>query len=193
VNDPYQNDQSDLQSQRPQLAYDYDLPQGILEHVLTHVADDYYLPGWMRSHRGFQLLCKSAAHFHLAHSARTAETGQAVPMEEANTLARDALFSELALVAGPGGWHDENSEHVEQAEDSVYVPRERLLHLLEGATAYLAAINWNWAHALPRAAFLTFCVRRILDDRRVAQFIQQLPPDQQEVSLTLSKELVRSP
>ncbi len=189
---PYQSVQRDLQSQ--QLAWQ---TPGValrnIEHLLTGVAEDAYLPGWIQSVQGFEILCTSSERFQkLAQFRKTAETGQAVPMEDANTPERDALFSELALVAGPCGWQDESTERLVEGKTSVYVPRDRMLPLLEGATTYLAAINWDWEHALARAAFLTFCIARILDDKRVSEVIDQLPADHQDLSSRLSRQLVRT-
>jgi hypothetical protein len=189
---PSQSNEPDLQIQEWELSCETsDMPLRNSEHSLTGVAEVYYLPGWIQSVCGFELLCRSSERFpKLARFSKTAETGQAGPMEDANTPERDALFSELALVAGPSGWQDETTEHLEEGKISVYIPRDSMLPLLEGATKYLATIDWDWDHALPRAAFLTFCIARILDDKRVLEVIDQLPPDHQELSSSLSKQLV---
>jgi hypothetical protein len=225
---------------------DEDSP-GIPDPALTGITHDYYLPPWVRGIDGFELLCKSTLRFQeLAQLRKSAEIGQAVPMEDANTPERDALFSELALVARPQGWHGQSGKDSKQgedsvsiprdrmlpllegAEDSVYMPRdrslplleeaqnpvntthnrvlplsegegdsvympgERILPLLEGATTHLAAVNWEWEHALPRAAFLTFCMARMLDDDRFMEVVEELPPADQGISRRLSSTLVRA-
>jgi hypothetical protein len=191
---PYQIKRPDLQSERLVLASEtHDVPPRSLEHVLTGLSDDACLPGWMRGIQGFRFICKASARFQeLEIFRKAAEAGQTVAVEETNSPERDALFLQLALVAGPFGWNDEDPEDHE-GKICVCAPLHIILQLLEGATTHLAAINWGWEHALARAAFLTFCIARILDDKRVSAFIEQLPPRDQELSLKLSKELVRNP
>jgi hypothetical protein len=187
------NNEPDLQSQEPEHGCQtWELPPRSLEHVLTGLADDTYLPAWMQGIQGLRFILKASHRFQeLGHFKKSAETGQAVAVDDANPLERDALFLQLAVVAGPFGWQDEYTEYRE-GDFSTYVPRDMMLPLLEGATTHLAAINWGWEHALPTAAFLTFCIARILDDKRVSQVIDQLPPGEQELSLMPSQELVRS-
>jgi hypothetical protein len=191
---PSQDARPDLQSERLVLASEtYDVPPRSLEHVLTGLGVDSCLPGWMRGVPGLNFICKASVRSQeLEKSRKSAEAGQAVAVEDTNPLERDALFLQLALVAGPFGWYDEEPEDHE-GMICVCASLHLILQLLEGATTHLAAIDWGWEHALPRAAFLTFCIARILDDKRVSAFIEQLPPSDQELSLKLSKELVRSP
>jgi hypothetical protein len=182
-----------MQSQQPELAFDYDMPHRSVEHVLTALPDESYLPRWIRGFQGFQFISKLSARFQeLAQFRESAETGQPVAVEDATPQESNALFLQLALVAGPFGWQDENTEQCEQRGITICMPLDSMLELLEGATTHLAAINWGWEHALPRAAFLIFCIARILDDKRVSKVIDQLPPGDQELSLKLSQELVRN-
>jgi hypothetical protein len=188
------NDRQNVQQN--QLGFAWDLCDGAQpnrEHVLLPGVD-CVLPGWMRCVQGFEMLCKSAAPFQtLAQLRDSAATGQAVPVKDTDTPERDALFSELAKVAGPGGWQDETIEVEEEGTSAVYVPRGRMLQLLEDATTHLEAINWEWEHALPRAAFLVFCIARIVDDKRTSQVIESLPPGQEDLPWRLNGALVRSP
>jgi hypothetical protein len=189
---PYQNKRPDLQGERLVIASEtYDVPPRSLEHVLTGLSDDFCLPGWMRGIHGFRFISKAYARFQeLERFRKSAEAGQVVAVEDTNPLERGALFLQLALVAGPFGWYADEPKD-QEGKICVCVPLHYILQLLEGATTHLAAINWGWEHALHRAALLTFCIARILDDKRVAEFIEQLPPSDQELSLKLSKELVR--
>jgi hypothetical protein len=185
------------------------------EHALL---PDCSLPGWIRCVQGFELLCNSADRYQDPAQLRaSAETGQAVPvsdpcetpmghgsMSQRFTTSRPitdpwaVLSRELLTVAGPGGWQDvENVAVLIKGTSPYYHPRWRNLELLEAATTFLAGINWEWEHALARAAFLTYCIAQILDDKRTAQIIEQLAAGQQELSVRrlsrLSKVLVRSP
>jgi hypothetical protein len=181
------------------------------EHALL---PDCSLPGWMRCVQGFELLCNFADRYQDPAQLRaSAETGQAVPISASGqrpmghgsmsqrfttsgpiTDPWAVLSMQLTTVAGPRGWQDvENVAVLRRGSTPYYHPRWRNLELLEGATTFLAAINWDWEHALARAAFLTYCIAQILDDKRTSQIIQQLAAGQQDLSVRLSKTLVRSP
>jgi hypothetical protein len=188
--------QPDLQDGQLESAWDLcDVARRNPEHLLLPCGVDGVLPGWMQHAQGWEMLCKSAARSQeLAQLRESAETGQPVPIKDPDTPERNALVSELARVAGPCGWQDDSDdEATHEGAHPVYVPRGGMLQLLEGATTHLAAINWEWEHALPRAAFLTTCIARILDDKRVSEVIDGLPQSAQDLSLRLSKALVRSP
>jgi hypothetical protein len=175
---------------RQPLDFGWDSCDAPVRNLQQAAKDAEYTEGWLRGWLGFHMLCKSSDRFQkLAQFRKRGETGQACELEDPSTPERDAFFQELALAAGPPGWADDEQVKGEEAD---LAPQERLLPLLEGAATHLEAIDWDWPHAMPRAAFLSHCVWRLLEDKRLLDMLEAgLMPQHGAIAAKLSTHLVR--